>query len=598
MEDDRELKRSDSLAKIMPIIFIGVVFIILLIIFNVIKNPFNTGSKEVVFDEKNVRLEINKSTQLSLKVNGGTVKYKSSNYMIADVNEATGYVKGINNGIATITAYMEDNKDIYDECIVEVYTPGDDIYINSIKLSDIDLKLYIGDSKKLTYTVSPSNTTEKKLIWSTTNKDVATIENDGTVKAISEGTAVIRLRTDSGVFASCTVTVSKKGESTTPSSPSTSTEPSNPTTPSTPTTTKPQIEKLIISSGSVTIEEGKTKTITYRIEPTNGEIRSIKWTSEDTSIATVTSDGTIKGIKEGNTTITLKINENITGSISVNVKKVTPTTPTETGKVSNGKIWGYTDNKVVNLTRAGTSFFTSLANKGIGSISGNIYTYSGYTYDISKSNLTYNGRTSLIRIYYPNGVDLSNVNTFALFGGTGEQNMKGFFATADKDTSLIKSSGIVILVSSPGSYHYQDAINATNFVKAITKQKSGKKNSVGGYSLGGPAAGSAMIRSNYDRLFILHSKVELSHAVKLKDKEIYVYAPKGDAKMGGSTRTTLTQLKNDGARKNLTVVTNDSSIINTFSNYFTIVNPGSEQGSGHGYVNFTNGNVFAFACSD
>lgn len=595
MEDSNELKnnsnKSESLAKIMPILFIGIVFIIVLIAFNVIKNPFNSGPKEVSFNEKNVRLEINKSTQLSLKVNGGSVRYKSSNYQVVDVNEATGYVKGINNGTATITAYMEDNKDIYDECVVEVYTPGEPIYISSIKLSDISLDLYVGDSKKLTYTLSPSNTTEKKLIWSTTNKDVATVESDGTVKAIGEGTATIRLRTDSGVFASCTVKVSKKGESTTPSTPIT------PSTPTTPTPTTPQIEKLIISSGKITVDEGKTKQITYRIEPTNGEIRSIKWTSADTSIATVSSDGTVKGIKEGSTTVTLKINDNITGNITVTVKKVV-VTPTEPETVGNGKIWGYTDNKVVNLTRAGVNFFISLANKGIGSISGNVYTYSGYTYDISKSNLVYNGRTSLMRIYYPNGVDLSNVNTFAFLGGTGEQNMKGMFAAADKDTSLIKSSGIVILVSSPGSYHYQDAINSTNFVKAITKQKSGKKNSVGGYSLGGPAAGSAMINGNYDRLFIVHSKVELSHTKLLKDKKVYVYAPKGDVKMGGSTRTTLTSFKNDGARKNLTVITNDSSIIKTFSDYFTIVNPGSEQGSGHGYVNFTNGNLFAFACSN
>ena len=55
-----------------------------------------------------------------------------------------------------------------------------------------------------------------------------------------------------------------------------------------------------------------------------------------------------------------------------------------------------------------------------------------------------------------------------------------------------------------------------------------------------------------------------------------------------------TALKNDGAGKNVTLVTNDSSMINTFGNVFTIVNPGSAQGSGHGYANFVNGNVFAF----
>ena len=505
------VNNSNNKSILITIIIIAIIAIVGLMAFNVIDSPFSNNDKEITFSEKNIRLEKNKSVQLSLISKNNNVRYKSSNNNIATVNELTGYVTGINNGTATITAYLTNNDKVYDECIIEVYS----------------------------------------------------ISNNG------------------GVPVPTPVP--------TPKDPT-------PTPVPTPTPSKPQIEKLIISNSKISVYVGKTLKISYRIEPTNGEIRSIKWTSSNNSIATVTNNGTVKGIKEGTATITLNINNNLKGNISVTVKKES-VAPSETALVSNGKIWGYTDNKMVNPLRASESFFKGLVNKGIGKISGNSYSYSGYTYDFSKSILTYNRRQSLIRIYYPKGLDLSNVNTFTLLGGTSERNMGGMFSTVDKDTSKIKSSGIIILVSTSGSYHYQDAINATNFVKTITKQKTGKRNSIGGYSLGGPAAGGAMVYGNYDRLFILHSKVELTHTSKLKDKKIYVYSPNGD-KLADSTRTTLTALKNDGARKNVTLVTNSSSMIKTFGDYFTIVNPGSAQGSGHGYANFINGNVFAFACSN
>ena len=583
MED----KNKKKLSSIIPFVIIGVILIVGLFVFN----PFN-NSKEVAFNNDNIRLEKNHSIQLSLKKSSGSVRYKSSDSSIVSVNAVTGYAKALKVGTVTITAYIEDDNTIYDECTIEVYIEDDNtVYIDKVTFNENYIELYVGDSKTISYTITPSNATEK-LIWGSTSQDIVSIK-DGVIKANSEGTATIKAVTSKGNIATCKVVVSKKNETQTPTEPKTPKEQTTPKEPTTPS--KPQIEKLIISSSKLSVYVGKSKKIEYRVEPSDAEIKSVKWSSSDTSIATVDNNGNVKGIKEGSATIILSVNGNINGNVIVTVSKEKVEEPKAT---TNGKIWGYTDSKMVNPTRAGTSFFTNLANKGVGSISGNVYTYSGYTYDISKSNLIYDGRTSLIRIYYPQGLDLSNVNTFAFLGGTGEQNMKGMFSAADKDTSLIKSSGIVILVSSPGTYRYQDAINATNFVKAITKQKSGKKNSVGGYSLGGPAAGSAMIHGNYDRLFIVHSKVELSHTSQLKDKKIYVYAPKGDAKMGGSTRTTLTSFKNDGARKNLTLITNDSSNIRSFSDYFTIVNPGSAQGSGHGYVNFTNGNLFAFACSD
>ena len=245
----------------------------------------------------------------------------------------------------------------------------------------------------------------------------------------------------------------------------------------------------------------------------------------------------------------------------------------------------------------GINFFTSLANKGIGKISGNTYTYSKYTYDIEKSVLSADGRSTLVRFYYPNGKDLSDVNTFTFIGGSGERNMAGFFTSIDKDTSMIKSGGIVILVSARSSYHYQDAINSTEFIKGIVKQKSGKRNTVAGYSMGGPDAGKALLYSNYNAVFIVCSYIDNSILQQLKEKEIYIYSPVGDS-MLKTTRTMLNNIKTKGGFKNVTLVTNNKDLINNYSNSMLVVNPGSAQGSGHGWVNIVNANLFAFANKD
>ena len=203
----------------------------------------------------------------------------------------------------------------------------------------------------------------------------------------------------------------------------------------------------------------------------------------------------------------------------------------------------------------------------------------------------------MVRIYYPNGKDLSKVNTFTFIGGAGERNWGSFFSAIEKDTSMIKTGGIVILVSGRSGYNYQDAINATNFVKAIVKQEKGMKNSVAGYSMGGPEAGKAAHISNYDRLVIVDSYIDSSDIASLQNKEIYIYSPTGDS-MAKHTTTTLNRIASNGNFKNVTLISNNSNFINNYSKSMLVVNPGSAQGSGHGYTCIVKSNMFAFINKD
>ena len=85
---------------------------------------------------------------------------------------------------------------------------GPDVPATSVTLNKSTLSLEVGETEKLTVTVTPVHSTDP-LSWSTSDAEKATVANDGTVTAVAEGTAVITA-TVGDVQATCTVTVTAK----------------------------------------------------------------------------------------------------------------------------------------------------------------------------------------------------------------------------------------------------------------------------------------------------------------------------------------------------------------------------------------------------
>ena len=88
------------------------------------------------------------------------------------------------------------------------------IPVEGITLSKTDTTLKVGGTFTLVATVTPDGATDKGVTWSSSDDKVATVDADGNVTAVSEGDAVITVKTaDGGLTAECKVTV-KKGVST------------------------------------------------------------------------------------------------------------------------------------------------------------------------------------------------------------------------------------------------------------------------------------------------------------------------------------------------------------------------------------------------
>ena len=79
--------------------------------------------------------------------------------------------------------------------------------VTNVTLNPETLTLYIDETATLTATVQPNDATNKAVIWTSSNSEIATVIN-GTVTAKTSGTATITVTTVEGCFtAECVITI-------------------------------------------------------------------------------------------------------------------------------------------------------------------------------------------------------------------------------------------------------------------------------------------------------------------------------------------------------------------------------------------------------
>ena len=161
------------------------------------------------------------------------------------------------------------------------------IKATAVKLSKTSLTLEKGKSATLAATIAPANVTDKKVTWTSSNTKVATVVN-GKVTAKAVGTATITAKTANGKTAACKVTVQVS-----------------------PTSVK-------LNKTSLTLEKGKSETLTATIAPTNATVKTVTWTSSDSKVASVVN-GKVTAKAKGTATITAKTANGKTAACKVTV---------------------------------------------------------------------------------------------------------------------------------------------------------------------------------------------------------------------------------------------------------------------------------------
>lgn len=123
-----------------------------------------------------------------------TLVWTSSNTKVATVS-SNGTVKAIENGSTTITATSIDGGKVHTSFTVKVVTLAKSVSLSNPMDSTFIKK---GDKIQFTATISPENTSNKKLTWTSSNSDVASVDSTGSITAASVGTATIKATTTDG----------------------------------------------------------------------------------------------------------------------------------------------------------------------------------------------------------------------------------------------------------------------------------------------------------------------------------------------------------------------------------------------------------------
>ena len=184
---------------------------------------------------------------------------------------------------------------------------GDDVVLEKkLSLNKSVLMLSPGASEQLTVSGVAEGA---ECVWQNSDPAVLTVSEDGKVTAVAEGSAVVTV-TCGDQSAVCAVTVKENVESNDP------VEGDDPTPP--PVDTKVDLSKINITvplygTSLSKLEDGKFdvslgKGESFGLEVTGTSVEPI-WSVANSSIATVSNDGTIKGITSGETTITAKLGD-------------------------------------------------------------------------------------------------------------------------------------------------------------------------------------------------------------------------------------------------------------------------------------------------
>ncbi|MBO5350401.1 MAG: Ig-like domain-containing protein [Alistipes sp.] len=210
------------------------------------------------------------ATILPEDANNKTLSWSSSSPTIATVDE-NGMITAIAAGTATITATATDESGITATCKVTVLQ-----HVESVTLSRTSGTMYVGEAKSLTATVLPENSSNKNVVWSSTNEAVATVDQTGLVSAHKAGqTQIVATTEEGGLTAACDVTVNQ------------------------------YVTEIALDAVTATLYTNESLQLNATVAPNDATNKSVAWTSSNPTVASVDQNGLVTALSTGSAMITV-----------------------------------------------------------------------------------------------------------------------------------------------------------------------------------------------------------------------------------------------------------------------------------------------------
>ena len=421
----------------------------------------NKKPSRLVLDDSTLTLTVGESKTLGYEVSPSTAsksaRFSSNKKSVATVS-STGKITAKKAGTAVITVKSAYNSSVKDTIKVKVVSKSSSV--SSVTLNTTSLTLDKGKDKtyQLKVAVSPSKYASK-VKWSSSNKNVVTVSSSGKLAVKGTGTATITVKStvNSKKYAKCTVKVT---DGRVPSS-------------------------LVLTQSSLKLDVGETADLEVKVSPATAS-SSVKYSSNKSSVASVSSSGKITAKKAGTAVITVSSAYKSSVKDTITVKVVKRSAPKSisiqpnTSKLAINKslqlsvsVSPSSASKLVTWKSSNSSVAeVSSSGKVTAKKAGNVTIYA-----YSKRNSKIKGSLKL-EVYDPSMPTSISLNTSSLL--LGEKDTITLTptiepSTASKAVTWTSSNSSVASVSSSGKI---TALKPGTATIKVTTQKGGLSKSV------------------------------------------------------------------------------------------------------------------------
>lgn len=285
---------------------------------NLYSNSVSEESEAVIIPESVTGIEVaNDYQHMGLFVGGsGKIRYSvlpsnatNTNVIFKSLNEkvaivdANGVVTGVSEGNADIVITTEEGG-FEAKCTVRV----DGIDARGIeRVGDKTVTMGLNQTRQLQVKITPSDTTNKNVQWTSSNNSVATVDSNGVVISKNSGSTIITATTHNGLKTEFFIEVE------------------------TPVT------NITLNSNEINLNPGGTFKLDATVNPSNASNKNIKWISANESIATVDQSGNVTADVAGTTYISaVSADGKVVATCTVNVSKPVVTKPAKV-KIKSAK---------------------------------------------------------------------------------------------------------------------------------------------------------------------------------------------------------------------------------------------------------------------
>ncbi len=384
-----------------------------------------------IFDNDEAKLT---ASILPENASGKGVVWSTDSPSFLYVDAFSGYLLASTSGIVTVTATSISNPSISDQITVIIESP-----FESIEIIPNELNLNVREIENLTANTIVKEGLTPTIIdeWSSSNPSVASIDREGKITANKIGTTIITVSQlfDPNLTDSIVVTVGIG------------------------------VNTISISPTNSNLAIGESQNLLATILPTNATNKAVNWSSSDSSVVNVTTNGRITANKVGNATITVTSIDNPTIKATTRITVTEPFIPVERIVIS-----GATQNQLL-----GTGETVQL-------------TATVFPANATNKNITWRNRNDDTTI-----PPRARVNATGLVTGIA-QSTTNIIATSASNPTVTASIGIRVFTTPPILEGDGDYFGKPRETVSVTIQATGQETEIPGRPIQSP--GPRTVRSS------------------------------------------------------------------------------------------------------